>query len=95
MTETEDRYVVVTTVTRGVFFGVLASKDAGTVILKEAQMAVFWPCENHSVMGLASDGPKKGAKISPVVPKMELPGVTSIIDCTGRAIVEWRKELWA
>ena len=90
------RMVVVTTDKdkRGVFFGQLVKQGADTVILKDAQMAVYWSTETHGVLGLASIGPQSGSKITPVVPTIELLGVTSVMDATTAAIEQWRKEPW-
>ena len=79
---------------RGIFFGELVKNEGGTVTLKRAQMAIYWTAETRGVLGLASIGPQDGSKISPVVPKIELVGVTSIMDATDAAVVEWRKVKW-
>ena len=90
------RMVVVTTDKdrRGVFFGQLLKETAQTVTLKDAQMAVYWPTNTHGIFGLASSGPGKGSRISPIVPQITVNGKTAVIDATIKAIEEWRKEPW-
>ena len=91
------RMVVVTTNKdrRGVFFGELVMHENDIVILKDAQMAVYWSAETKGVLGLASAGPQRGSRITLSVPKIELNGVTSVMDCTEKAIKEWRAEKWS
>ena len=81
---------------RGVFFGELKSYDAekAYVVLKDAQMAVYWSSETRGVVGLAITGPQKGSRISPVIPKIELNGITSVMDASDKATKQWRKQLW-
>ena len=90
------RMVVVTTDKdkRGVFFGELVKHENETAILKDAQMAVYWSTKTGGVLGLASIGPQKGSRISPIVPKIELNGVTSVMDATKEAVKKWREQEW-
>ena len=87
---------VVTTEFKGVFFGELVEHNiiAKTAILKDAQMAVYWPVSNHGVLGLAKDGPKRNAKISPPVPLISLNAVTAVMTATEEAAREWKKQPW-
>jgi len=92
------RMVVVTTdnTRRGVFFGELVKHDEKIeiAVLKDAQMAVHWSSATKGVLGLASIGPQKGSRITPIIPKIKLNGVTSIMDVTKEAVEMWRKEPW-
>ena len=93
----EKRMVVVTTdsTRRGVFFGELVDRVSDSVVrLKDAQMCIYWPVETHGVLGLASRGPGRGAKVSPQIPKIEINGVTAIMDATDDAVLAWRVEPW-
>jgi hypothetical protein len=96
--ENVGKFVVVTTDKdrRGVFGGILKDydRDKQIAILTDAQMAVYWSAETKGVLGLASQGPQKGSKITPVIPEIELNGVTSVITATKSAMEEWRKEKW-
>lgn len=92
----EKKWVVVTTDKdrRGVFFGKLQSHKGNVVVLKYAQMAIYWSRETLGVLGLASIGPQKGSRISPIVPSIKLNGVTSIINCTKEASKKWQQQNW-
>jgi len=86
--------LVVTTVHRGVFFGYGIPSDADTIKLKRARMAVYWPVETHGVVGLASDGPPKGARISPAAPEIILRDVTSVMVVSPEATEKWEMGPW-
>jgi len=96
MDEVETRYVVVTTDKdrRGVFLGILEKQENDVVVLRDAQMAVYYAPETHGVLGLASIGPQKGSRISPIVPRLEVDGVTAVMDCTDEAVKKWREQPW-
>jgi len=87
--------LVVTTAHRGVFFGYGIPSDADTIKLKRARMAVYWPAETHGVVGLASDGPPKDARISPAAPEIILRDVTSVMAVSPKAVKRWEAEPWA
>jgi len=89
--------VVVTTEHRGVFFGYVEDPTLPTnrtMLLKNARMCVYWPADNRGVVGLASSGPVKGAKISPPAPEIQLNGITSVMTCSPAAVNNWEKGLW-
>ena len=94
----KQRFVVVTTDSsrRGVFGGELISydQDKQYVVLKNAKMCIFWNEETKGVLGLANPGPQKGCRLSPAVEKIEINGVTSVIDMSSEAIKQWDKQLW-
>lgn len=83
--------LVVTTEHRGVFFGYGEVTEKKIIRLENARMCVYWPQENHGVLGLASDGPKAGARITPCIPAILIQGVTSIMETTREAETEWNK----
>ncbi len=93
------RFVVVTTdhTRRGVFSGELESYDLEKqiAVLTDARMAVYWSRETNGVLGLASIGPQPGSRIGPPVPRIELNGVTAVIDGTEDARKQWRLQPWA
>ena len=82
---------------RGVFGGLLESRDTatGTCVLTQARMAIHWPRENHGVLALAAIGPVKGARITPMVPRLELDGVTAVAEMTPAAWAAWEAETWS
>lgn len=88
------KHVVVTTAHRGVFFGKLLERNDGEVTLTDARVCVYWSPATHGFVGLANKGPQAGSKISPGAPKMVLPNVTCILECTAEAIKQWEKEIW-
>jgi len=96
MIEKKQRFVMITTDKKGVFAGLLESYDHQTqrAVLTECRMCVYWPAENRGVAGLAADGPARGAKITPAMPRSEIGGVTMIADCTDESVEKWRSEPW-
>lgn len=87
--------VIVTTKHRGVFQGDLVSYDKATghAVLKQSRCCVAW----RSIRGfitLAFTGPNKHCRISPAAPSMEIPDVTSVIECTPEAAEAWQAEPW-
>lgn len=93
----KDRYVVVTTDLnrRGVFFGKLISENNDVVILEEAQMVVYWAASVKGVLGLAVTGPNKECRITEVVPKLKINGVTAIINVADGVKEEFKKCYWS
>lgn len=90
--------VMVTTKHRGVFFGYVEDDNLltdTTVELKSARMCVYWPKENHGVLGLASDGPKRGSRVTPAAPSMVLMDITSYSTVTEEAAARWESEPWS
>jgi hypothetical protein len=94
--EQKTRFVVVTTdsTKRGVFGGDFVSRKGDVVVLENAHMCVYWPAENRGVLGLAATGPVNGARITPVIPRIQLNGVTALMDTTDEAAAAWRKSPW-
>lgn len=86
--------LVVTTAHRGVFFGYGILSDAPTIRLEDAQMCIYWPISNHGVVGLASDGPAKGSRVSPPAPSITLRDVTAVIEVTEKAEKNWTSQPW-
>jgi len=94
----EKRYVVITTDEdkRGVFGGFLESWDADKeiAVLVDARMAVYWSRATRGVLGLASHGPQKGSRITPPIPRIELSGVTAVMDASEEAREQWEIGIW-
>jgi hypothetical protein len=87
--------LVVTTAHRGVFFGYGIPSDAPTIRLEKAQMCLYWPVENKGVVGLAVDGPLKGARVGPAAPVITLLDVTAVMEVTEEAEKRWMKKPWS
>jgi hypothetical protein len=88
-----ERYVVVTTAHRGVFAGYATDTSGSTIALRAARCCLYWPAENRGFLGLAADGPKKGARIGPAA-DIELRDVTCVASCTPEAVEAWEKTPW-
>jgi len=92
---TQDRRpVMVTTVHRGVFAGLLVEDHGETVVIEDARMCVYWDASTHGVLGLAQHGPGPSCRISPAAPRLTLRGVTALADLTPQAWERWRAEPW-
>lgn len=87
------RPVLVTTSYRGVFFGYAENTDGDAIKLTRARNCIYWPVENKGFLGLASDGPQKGARIGPPA-DIELRGITCIAECTEAAVAAWEAAPW-
>ena len=92
-----ERYVVVTTDLnrRGVFGGILESAKGDAAVLRDARMCVYWSRETKGVVGLAAIGPQEGSRISAPAPRIEINGVTAIMDCTPEARALWESAPWS
>jgi hypothetical protein len=87
---TDKRPVLVTTEYRGVFFGWADDTSGDTITLTNARNCIYWPSENGGFLGLASEGPTKGARIGAVVEKIELRKVTSVSEVAPAAAEKWK-----
>lgn len=88
-----ERAVLVTTEHRGVFFGYAKDTSGETIKLRAARNCVYWPIENKGFLGLAAEGPKKGARIGPPA-DIELRAITCVAECTPAAVVAWEAAPW-
>lgn len=86
--------LVVTTAHKGVFFGYGQPTTDKIIRLERARMCVYWPSEQKGVLGLASVGPLKGAKISMQIPAITLQDVTSAMEVTPAAGEAWERNIW-
>lgn len=93
------RHVVITTdsTRRGVFAGQLESwdPDKQTAVLINAQMCIYWSVATRGVLGLAATGPAEGSRIGPSVPRIEVNGVTAVIDMSPEAVNRWAEQSWS
>lgn len=91
--------VVITTAHRGVFHGYVDPMDADsgskTIRVRECRMVVYWSAEAKGVLGLGVDGPARGSKVGPAVPKATLNDVTGVFTCTEAANKAWSSEPWS
>jgi len=92
-----ERPVIICTDKRGVFFGYVAGDTKGKdpIDLLRARMCVFWSTATKGVLGLASTGPADGSRVGAAVPKIELRGITCVIECEPAAVERWERGPWA
>ena len=86
------RHVLITTQYKGVYQGEYVSNDSvnRTCVLKKANMVRKWGT-TEGVDELANTGPTSESIISACAPQIELYGLTSLVDCTVKAIKKWAK----
>ena len=92
--EVQERAVLVTTEHCGVFFGYATKTSGTTVNLKRARNCIYWPADNKGFLGLASQGPLKGAKVGPAA-DIELRKITCVAECTPEAVAAWEAAPWS
>lgn len=82
---------------RGVFFAYIDPEDAEKDIIhvKDVQMCVYWPTANKGVLGLAADGPIKGARVTQPAPGGVIKGVTMVAECSEKAVKAWKSYPWS
>lgn len=89
-----ERAVLVTTEHRGVFFGYATDTSGDIIALRAARNCIYWPSSNKGFLGLASEGPHKGAKIGPAA-DLELRKITAVAACTPEAAKAWESAPWS
>jgi hypothetical protein len=89
----QERAVLVTTAHRGVFFGYASDTNGNTIKLRNARNCVYWPSDNKGFLGLASDGPKSGARVGPAA-NIELRDITCVAECSKEAVKRWESAPW-
>lgn len=90
-----EQAVLVTTLHRGVFFGYATDTSGETIKLRRCRNILYWPASNKGFLGLAVDGPHKGARVGPAADLVELRNVTAWCACTTAAVAAWEKAPWA
>ena len=93
--KTSKRKVLVTTVHRGVFHGVLVSERGDVVTLADCRNIVYWSQATHGFLGLAKNGPAAGSRVGPAAPLTVLRALTSVTDCTAKASAAIEAEPWS
>ena len=78
---TRRRPVLVTTLHRGVFFGLTSAAEGAEIVkLYGCRNVLYWPQACRGFLGLAANGPLPGAKIGYAAVSTELRNVTSVTD---------------
>ena len=88
------RPVIVCTDKRGVFFGYATETSGDPIVLERARMCVYWSRAMKGVLGLASKGPDKECRIGEPVSKIELRGITAVIECDAEAVAKMEASPW-
>ena len=89
-----ERAVLVTTEHRGVFFGYATDTSGDVISLRAARNCIYWPSSNKGFLGLASEGPHKGARVGPAA-DIELRKITAVAACTPEAVTAWEAAPWS
>jgi hypothetical protein len=103
MANEQGQPVLVTTEHRGVFFGyaepgAVEAWEANTtaaVKLSRVRNCLYWPVSNRGFIGLATDGPKDGARVGPAASQLSLAKVTAIVGVTAAAADAWENAPWS
>jgi hypothetical protein len=82
--------VLVTTEYRGVFFGYADPSElsSDTITLTDARNCIYWPSGQGGFMGLASEGPAKGARIG-ARSDITLRKITATAPASDAAVAKW------
>lgn len=88
------KYVVVTTEYKGVFFGLLVGIRDGTATLEKARNCLYWSQDVRGVFGLAATGPTPSCRIGPEVPSLIVMKMTSLAEATPDAVKAWQAAPW-
>ena len=93
----DNKWVLVSTDKRGVFFGQLESFDEEKlhIVLKRPQQCIYWDVATKGFLGLASGGPTRGCRITGCGKRARIEGVTSITEVTAIAKAAWKAAPWA
>jgi hypothetical protein len=83
-----EKWVLVTTAHRGVFFGCLEKRTKRRVWLTNCRCAIYWRSPG-GFLRLASDGPQPGDRIGSTADRVELADVTSVSDVSPGAAKAW------
>ena len=78
-----------------ILHGELVAAEGDVVEIKDARCAVYYSTRTLGVLGLASDGPAKGSRISRRVDTAILCEVELILPSTPEASARWAEEEWS
>lgn len=84
--------VVVTTLHRGVFFGMADRNKLSEKVmsLKQCKCCIYWAASIGGFLGLASVGPNKDCKIGKEAQEVLLHDVTSVSFASEAAVAAWK-----
>jgi len=88
--------VVITTKSRRwlIMHGELEAVSGDTVRLKNARCCVYYSADTRSHVGLATDGPADGSRVTTAVDLCVVDGVETITSATEAATKRWNQGEW-
>lgn len=91
------QYVLVGTDRNVLAAGILTRYDeeAGLATLEPGRQIVYWPRETRGAFGLAARGATAGTRVSAAAPRVELRGVTGVVQTTDAARTSIEAEPWS
>ena len=88
------RPVIVCTDKRGVFFGYAKDTKGDPIFLDRPRMVVYWSQDVKGILGLAATGPTVGCRVTAAPPRIELRGITAVVECDPAAVAAWESAPW-
>lgn len=89
-----DRPVLATTSYRGVFFGWASDTEGERIKLRAARNVVYWPAQQRGFLGLAQNGPLRGARVGPPA-DIDLRGIACVAEVTPAAVKLFEEGPWS
>jgi hypothetical protein len=89
------RPVIVCTDKRGVFMGFAKDTTGDPITLERPRMVVYWSKDVKGILGLAATGPSASCRVTAAPPKIELRGITCVIEVSAEAVKAWEAAPWA
>lgn len=89
-TKAGDRYVIVTTQYRDLYYGTITATDqeiasTHSVRVSAARHIAYWHGPKGGLTSLAAQGPEKGSRIGVAIDSMLVTGVAHVLDVTEAA----------
>lgn len=93
----KERFVLVTTEFRGVFFGKFIEEKRDEygyrVTLADIVNCLYWDSKVKGFLGLSVTGPTKDCKLGAVAFSATIEKVTSVVECSTEAVKAWKQYL--
>lgn len=89
-------YKLITTTTRGVYFGNVIEDREDTVVVENCRHVYSWTASEGKDKGtysLATIGPQEGSRVGPPV-SIKIRNVANLVDVTEEAIKAFEKATW-
>lgn len=89
-----EKAIIVCTDKRGVFFGFAQDWSGDRIILSRPRMIVYWSVDVKGILGLAATGPSATCRVTAAPPRIEVRGITAVIECSSEAVAAWERGPW-